>query len=235
MSDGDSSDDEEWELASRSLGQLISQLEIMPSSSTPDAILPTRKLLVLLDMNGTLLLRSKEKLVGKVYDVKVLGNYCYFRNGAREFCRWIASMSADIDMCFYTSMKAASGVPLATQLVGDSSIYLFDQAYNKRDPAGEKSWSMMRDLVRLWSTEGSPAYGHSERDTVMIDDSFAKMRDYPDNVFLVSEYTEEFILSKEGAKDDALDLTKAFLQELLMKWKRCNREDIRPLVAELRG
>jgi hypothetical protein len=236
MSDGDSSDDEEWELASKSLEHLISQLEITPSSSTAEMImLPKRKLLVLLDMNGTLLLRSKNKLAGKVHDVKVLGNYCYFRNGAREFCHWLTSMNADIDICFYTSMKAASGVPLATQLVGDSSIYLFDQTYNKRDPAGENSWSMMRDLVRLWSTEDSPAYGHSERDTLMIDDSFAKMREYPDNVFLVPEYTEEYIATKKSAEDGALELAKGFLLELLLKWKRCDCEDIRPLVSELRG
>jgi len=227
--DGESSDDEDWENASKALGNLISQLSVSVS--------PTKKLLILLDMNGTLLLRSKVKLPKRAHECKILGNFCYFRKSAREFCQWLATVP-DVDLCFYTSMKEESARPLSVQLIGDKSVFLFDQTYNKRDSDGEHTWSMMRDLERLWQADGTPASGHTERDTLMIDDSFAKMRHHPDNVFIVKEYTEEYITSGFDVNDDTLERTKDFLQVLLQRWQRNAYTeadaDIRPHVVALR-
>jgi NLI interacting factor-like phosphatase len=230
-------DDDEWEMASISLEELTNRLKLdtlASVTSSGDSSAPN--LLVLLDMNGTLLCRAAEKLGGqaKKHDCRVLKNYCYFRNDAKRLVKWLEGHPR-IDLCFYTSMKKKSAEPLSEHLLGEaSSIYLFDQEYNKRDMEGRNSWSMMRDMPRIWSQQDSPSFGHSEKSTIMIDDSYEKMREYPDNVFIVPEYTEEVIELGDPSDDTVLDVVIQFLDKLTHAWTaKSETDDVRVLIREL--
>ena len=213
----------------------------------PAALAPTpgsgKKILVLLDMNGVLLCRSPEKIKGQArsFDCKVVNNFCYIRSGANDLVSWLAACPA-VDLSFYTSMKKKSAGPLAEFVMGkeDKTIHLYDQPFNKKDPDGEKPWSMMRDLPKLWSLKDTPAYNHSEKTTIMIDDSYAKMREYPDNVLLVPEYTAEIIECGEINDEKVLRTTIKFMNELTQAWNslinngESNDKDIRELIRPLR-
>jgi len=219
-------------------GKLLSSLHIEPAvlgSAASDEERPTRptkpKLLVLVDMNGTLLHRSKLNL--GPCDFKVMDLHCYFRNLAKQFVRWLSS-NADLDFCFYTSMKKKSASPLADQLMPrGQKAHLLDQSFNKRDELGENSWSMMRDLPRVWASREHPSFGHSEKTTIMIDDSMSKMREYPDNVVILKEFTEADVHESKRLADDTLAATTHFIEILLRYWKeREDVDDIRLIMRE---
>jgi hypothetical protein len=69
----------------------------------------------------------------------------------------------------------------------------------------------------------------------MIDDSYSKMREFPENVYIVPEYTEEFISAGMDCNDDALQNTKAFIDELLSEWTGNFRmTDVRVAIKDLK-
>ena len=200
--------------------EIFSKMLGNPTGTAPTSA-TRNKILVLLDMNGTLLCRSPVKIKGraKTHDCKVLNNFCYIRNGAKELVSWLVTCPS-VDLCFYTSMMKKSAGPLAEYVTGNEfeNIHLFDQPFNKKDPDGDKAWSMMRDLPRLWSLEDTPAYNHSELTTIMIDDSYAKMREYPDNVLILPEYTEKVIEDGEINDEKVLRSAVKFMDELVEIW-----------------
>jgi hypothetical protein len=59
----------------------------------------------------------------------------------------------------------------------------------KVDPLAAESWKTLRDLPRLWQTAGKVAFGHDELSTIMIDDTDTKMRQFPQNVIIIPEFT----------------------------------------------
>ena len=213
--------------------------------SSPTSASGGNKFLVLLDMNGVLLCRSPDKLKGNArpFDCKVLKNFCYIREGAKELVSWLIACPT-VELCFYTSMMKKSAGPLAEYVTGKEefeNVYLFDQPFNKKDPDGENSWSMMRDLPKIWSSRDTPAYNHSERTTIMIDDSYAKMREYPDNMLLIPEYTENIIECGEINDDRVLKTTIKFMSELVETWNMtsisCGSRsdmDIREMIRNMR-
>jgi hypothetical protein len=235
MSELDS--DEEWELASSLLESLQVSTKVASFEESKPFYNPKTKskLLILVDMNGTLLHRSPTKLGGKKNDCKALSMYVYFRNFAKVFCNWLAEIQ-NIDVCFYTSMKAQSAsIIIESLLEKDKKIHLLDQTYNKRDPDGENSWSMMRDMKRIWSLEGCPSFGHSEKTTIMIDDSPNKMKEYPDNVYIIPAYVEEYVVNKNKEDEQVLLHTMDFLKRLLEEWNNeAHIDDIRLIIPYMK-
>lgn len=197
--------DEIWELACNFARVAIrtkqdwTEVRSLPSSF---------RVLLLIDMNGTLLYRSKTPLNGPY--VHVFNNtYYYHRPHVRKFLQWLQTYRSWIDIAFYTSMTHKNAEMGANHLLKNMKpIYIYDQAMNKSDPEGPNHWSMMRDLPRIWSTENSPGYGHSERTTIMIDDSLMKMREYPDNAIIIPEFSESMV---QGG-DDVLEQLQRVLQ-----------------------
>jgi hypothetical protein len=163
-----------------------------------------------------------------------------------------------VKVAFYTSMTRKNALPAVEYLSYTESeqLFLYEQRWNKRDPHGENAWSMMRDLPRLWgSKEGScgplaaaagsgmdvgslgPAFGHSEKDTIMIDDSFAKMREFPSNVVLIPEFDEEAVLGAlTKGEDEFLGATLArFFEIILDAWQEQTFNNAEPDIRTLVG
>jgi hypothetical protein len=137
--------------------------------------------------------------------------YYYYRPHAIQLLQYLVhNYSSRMDIAFYTSMStknANAGVDYlsnkiddfklstsTTTIVKQRQLYLYDQSMNKNDPLGEHSWSFMRDLPKIWNCKNSPGYGHNETTTLMIDDTITKMREYPDNVIVVPEFTEQGVV-----------------------------------------
>ena len=164
------------------------------------------KLLVLIDMNGTLLLREKKLVPGKVPDfVHAKKNY-YIRNGAKDFVKNIMSIP-QIRFAFYTSMLGTNAKPAISKLAGigweEDGVQLYDRTYQKHDPSGKNKWDTMRDLEKVWKEEmTNNGYRFGPDNTLMIDDTKEKMREHPNNVLIVPELTAESLVSE--AKDSSV-------------------------------
>jgi NLI interacting factor-like phosphatase len=159
-----------------------------------------KKLLILLDMNGTIIYRSAipVPISNRKPDFEFNHKKYYIRENVFCLFNWLADAVDYIDFALYTSMRRQNAVPCLSYLFKYDStvkkkIYIYDQPFNKKDYDGDKPWSMMRDLPRIWSLKGSPGYGYNDCNTIMIDDSFHKMREYPFNVLLIPEYNEQSI------------------------------------------
>jgi len=185
------------------------------------------KLLVLLDMNGTIILRSDSKVKSKQPEFRHNEKYYYIRDYAKSLIMFLLENREFIQIAFYTSMRYENAAPCVQSLVDEElyrDIYIYDRKFNKDDPLKRNKWDTMRNLPQLWAAEDTPAYGFTEYSTLMIDDSLSKMRDYPDNCLLIPEYT------KERASSDAEDTTLLTLinclSEIVYLWKQ-GHEDIR--------
>ena len=75
------------------------------------------KLLVLIDMNGTLLLREKKRISGKAPDFVHAKYKYYIRTGAKHFIKEIMAMS-EVRFAFYTSMYGTNAKPAISKLAG---------------------------------------------------------------------------------------------------------------------
>ena len=199
-----------WELACKIAELAVRNKRDLTEIQAPS--LTSSKLLLLLDMNGTLIYRSKTAL-DSTYVHLSNGTYYFHRPHVDKFLKFLSSHQHWIDIAFYTSMTTKNAVLGAQYLLKDMNpIYIYDQPMNKKDPEGPNHWSMMRDLPLIWSTQNSPGYGHSERSTIMIDDSWAKMREHPGNVIVIPEFNESDVLLR---KDDVLENLQSVLSKIL--------------------
>ena len=67
----------------------------------------------------------------------------------------------------------------------------------------------------------------------MIDDSSSKMREYPDNVFVIKEFSQDILETRQV--DETLTQTTEFVERILQEWKRREDiDDVRYLVREFR-
>jgi hypothetical protein len=97
----------------------------------------------------------------------------------------------------------------------------------------------MRDLPALWSSaasRGTTAHGFSERNTVMIDDTPLKMREFADNVYIIPEYDEERVALQNEHESGVLRSVLLFLQDVC---DHCSKQpigvDIRESICLLRS
>jgi hypothetical protein len=154
-------------------------------------------------------------------------------------------------VAFYTSMTLRYAEPARNWLcegLGRELPLLYAQEFNKRDPEGEFPWSMMRDLPRVMkdatmqvaqgtslirTVVAESAYAFDETNTVMVDDTPRKMREYPHNVIIVPEYVDDSVQGGDHAASGdvhVLDTVQACLQRLLHQWREAHTDDVRVFV-----
>ena len=190
------------------------------------------KLLVLLDMNGTLLVRTKRRVGGRLPDVSLNENHNFFREGAVEFCRALKSRADLLSFAFYTSMREKSARPATLALCGGDDEHgrpphLYERAFNKADSSAENAWDTMRDLEKVWQTQDKIAYGFDATNTIVVDDTPRKMREHPHNVLVVPTYDERAL---SRANDTALPSLLNYLDRLLQdaaRWSQTTTYDVR--------
>ncbi|KAJ8602557.1 hypothetical protein CTAYLR_008353 [Chrysophaeum taylorii] len=167
-----------------------------------------RQVLVLLDMNGTVLVRSKKRL-GRAPDAKLNDVNYYLREHASALVDRLLS-NVSVVLAFYTSMRESSARPAITALSGGRDVELYEREFNKVDPLGENHWDTMRDLEKIWGTLGKAGAGFDATNTIVVEDTERKMREHPHNVIVVPSFTEDMV-----GLDDALRPLAGFLEALL--------------------
>ncbi|CAN0374913.1 unnamed protein product [Ectocarpus sp. 12 AP-2014] len=179
-----------------------------------------KQVLILLDMNGTLLHRAKKPLrvsndgggggggdstwgaPAFVHGENVPLNY-YMRPGAVEL---VAALEAHprARLAFYTSMRGVNALPAARFLMPDDSSStapeVYDRPFNARDPHGANAWDTTRDLPLIWSTPGRTGAGFGPGNSIMVDDTPRKMRFMDAGLVVVPEFTEACALEALGGE-----------------------------------
>lgn len=177
--------------------------------------------LVLADMNGTLLHRSKTKLSCRAQPVcEANKTFYYARPGAKDLLAFLLHAARTTEegrrrvvFAFYTSMREENARPIADYLTGGRRVDIYERKFNKPDPSGSESWDTMRDLPMVWgAVKPSSARGFTAENTVVIDDTLRKMRELPHNVMVVPPFEEPAVRKDD---DEALDYVKAYLDMLL--------------------
>ena len=213
-------------------------------------VVAPRPILVLIDLNGTMLFRAKAKIrrVACTFDHKVSSRLYYYRPFACEFIRWVSAQQS-LHVSFYTSMTKVYAGPARNWLTQgfDNPLPVYDQRWNLPDETVEFGWK--RDMPRLWNEINSKMDGSITFDstnTIMIDDSPRKMRDFPDNVLIVPEFDEQGVIAHDQQQRNQVDgevhdgrvlqaavlLTlQANLSRLIAQWED-QRDDVRSLIAE---
>ena len=177
--------------------------------------------LVLADMNGTLVHRSKTRLTCKAEPAcEANKTFYYARPGAKDLIQFLLHAARTTEegrrrvvFAFYTSMREANARPIADYLTGGRRVDIYERKFNKADPSGEHDYDTMRDLPSVWSSvKPSSARGFTAENTVVIDDTLRKMRELPHNVLVVPPFEEDAV--KKGT-DDIMDYVKVYLDMLL--------------------
>lgn len=217
------------------------------SSSRPDIrCKKVDRLLILLDMNGTLLLRNSKLVQGMKSDLKVSGKHYYFRQGYLSLLLLLSMLDRLelINYAFYTSMTSKYAIPAVHFMIDklnqhyDDNVFpwqsrwdekipfIYDQEWNLEDPSPEDRFGFKRDLPRLWESDIGPAGQFSALNTIMIDDSARKMRLFPENALLIEEFTSESNL-------DDLSLMENMVMKLIFIFRHYFRS-IRDQIANKR-
>lgn len=199
---------------------------------------PLKKLLVLCDMNRTLLFRANDVIQHtrqrRQPDAFSNRRFYYFREHAHQVVSTLTK-SPQVAFAFYTSMTYRNAFPAAELLAPRSNIY--DREFNTQEADEElqrNSWDTVRDLHKVWSAKFGVAKTEGPFDvtnTLMIDDSPRKMRFWPDNVVIVQEYGMEEVIS---GMDDALLQLQSWLKKLLDDVSAGKVYDVRQAVRALR-
>ena len=191
--------------------------------STQVPIRQGNPVLVLADMNGTLVHRSKTRLNCRTEPAcEANKTFYYARPGAKDLIQFLLHAARTTEegrrrvvFAFYTSMREANARPIADYLTGGRRVDIYERKFNKPDPSGEHDYDTMRDLPSVWSSvKPGSARGFTEENTVVIDDTLRKMRELPHNVLVVPPFEEDAV--KKGT-DDIMDYVKVYLDMLLVE------------------
>jgi len=188
---------------------------------------PQRRLLILSDMNGTLLRRTKRRIGRRNPDLHFNGLCYYLREHALAFCDGVNSGGhvCHVAFAFYTSMNDKSAQPAAALLRRGGGYELYGRDFNKADSTGAEAYDTMRDLDLLWRTPGRIAFGFDETNTVVIDDTARKMREFPNNVVVVPEYDDAAVAR---GNDQALLRLAEYVAVVAEAFQRSG--DVRPYI-----
>ncbi|CAM9274870.1 unnamed protein product, partial [Ectocarpus fasciculatus] len=160
-------------------------------------------LLILLDLNGTLLFRSMDTLPTEksFYKHRDDQRKYYYRPFAHDFVAYLLEQRHTNDcvqVAFYSSMTGKNATAAAGYLDSTHRMHVYPRNYNQRDLASDNEWAVIRDLHAVWGAAGTPGFEHTARSTVMIDDTCRKLREFPENLVQVPEYTAESVVQGEG-------------------------------------
>jgi hypothetical protein len=150
-----------------------------------------RRLVVLLDLNGTLAYRSSFAVTGSVIrGEQSKGRWIYPRPGAAKL---IERLAAECRVFICTSMIEANAVAVLKTIRTDYGSFverLLDRSFNKADPdrsEGGNEWDTIRDVPKIL-TAVKPA-GLSS--LIFVDNELRKCRGAPSNCYILQEMSSE--------------------------------------------
>jgi len=180
-------------------------------------------LLVLLDINGTVLCRTDEKAAKTLpADFKRKKYFYFYRPGIKSLLQAL-DKHPRITLGFYTSIMAKNVVPVMTEFLQNelqplaSRFLLFDQIHSPlmrehpyysellRDP-----FDTYRDLEKVWATpDVFKGLVFDQKNTLLIDSDSLKVQLFLENSIVTQAYTLE-----EVSKEERVEVHEQYCSEL---------------------
>ena len=163
-----------------------------------------RKILLLFNLNETLLLNSDTQLPKRPYDLKVPKGknckYVYLRPGFRGILIQTLIHSR-VKVGFYSSMMEKNMTPLINLLFKDRElsklrkriIGVYDTNFNDPDPQGLHPWSQKRNLSKIWSQKEMKEQGFNSGNTILIESDEESCKGVLANTLLLSPYNADVV------------------------------------------
>ncbi|KAI8912682.1 NLI interacting factor [Gorgonomyces haynaldii] len=178
-----------------------------------------RRILVVLDLNGTLLCRIRKggdrKLLSKnpfkpeKPDHSISGTKIYLRPNCRKFLGELFGMD-HVQVAVWTSMQQQNADPLVEFVFGkyrDRLLFVWYRPQCDGAPLDQQAKGKVRKpLGKIWDVYSE--YNH--KNTILVDDSKSKALDNPKNLYLVPEF------ELTSGKDHRSDTTLAKLIQFLI-------------------
>ncbi len=167
-----------------------------------DQFFAAKKILVLIDLNGTLVCKSEKELAcDRPFDLKLKRNHFYLRPGYAMMLRKIMEHPRSV-LAIYSSMIQTNVLPIKGLLFRDPTLKkmegkclekIFDRGFNSKDPLGDEH-ATVRDLSKVWKApELKGRFG--PQNTLVIDSDEKKVRNCRANSFLVFPYIDDYVIN----------------------------------------
>ncbi|KAK5098733.1 hypothetical protein LTS08_006111 [Lithohypha guttulata] len=179
---------------------------IAKASKEPILVDEPRKLLVVLDLNGTLLYRNR----------RAVGQKCYMRPGVAPFIDYLFDNHV---VMIYTSAKPDSAASMVSQFLHPTyrnklaalwardKLDLTTSQYNNKVQVYKKLGKVWND-ISIQTTAG-PGHRWDQSNTVLIDDSKLKALAQPHNLLQVPEYDATLNPEKGTTKEEQQHMFKS--------------------------
>lgn len=177
------------------------------------------KILILLDMNETMILRTHKKIKCPTKPNISNAKFIYFRPGYHKLLEPILS-HPKCTVGIYSSMIMKNCKLCTLGLLSHPNLqkftinFLFNREYNVKDPEGIKKSDTMRDLNKIW--EFPPFKNqYGPKNTIMIDNEIRKARNCLENSIVVDSFIEEHLINGHPNNNYYCEILGIYLKNLL--------------------
>ena len=183
----------------------------------------SREILIVFDLNGTLLFRVKNSSEKKKamlanwyspHDFSVNGTKVYRRQHLHTLMETI-STNNDYQYAVWTSAEPKNAVKLAEKLFAGYSkqpLFVFDRTHCTNAIKGEKTSNVFKNLELIFKSKRlSKTWRWSEKNTILVEDTSTKALMHPNNLYLIPSFN---VIDRDPAGDNALEQLARWLKHL---------------------
>jgi len=176
-----------------------------------EATIKRFKIVILIDLGGSLFFRSCDKDLPNDFDFKMKRYKYYFRPGYKELLLRLAANPRTV-VAFYSSMLRKTITPVMLELLSDpelaavkDKIGIFDRAYcsEMRDSKyyselKEEPFDTYRDLQLVFNDSFCQENGFDGSNTLVIDSDSRKVQFCIENALITEPYLKEDVIGEDN-------------------------------------
>lgn len=170
----------------------------------------TDKLLLIFDLNGTLVDSTHHKRDKMYYDFRSRTKFVYLRPYLDDFLQFLKKLKSEnkIEIAIWTSCIKENSRKILEKLFFDNDIKLLFH-WSRENCIELEDYKTIKDLNRVWHNFGNQ---YHKGNTFIIDDSKEKIKDeHYENLILIEEYRA----SESSLKEDKVLLNlKEYINKL---------------------
>lgn len=167
----------------------------------------TKKLLVILDFNGTVLDSTHQKRPGVFYDVKARHKFVYFRPGMHDFLNWLTNLP-EVDVGIWTSNIRENALVLCSLAFKKPADLAF--IFSRSECVVFNDYSSEKHIQRIFDQGGC----YTPTNIIVVDDSPEKIVHSQKDLFLYK--IPSFEASVESIQNDKeLNFLREFIEAKL--------------------
>ncbi|TPX40247.1 hypothetical protein SeMB42_g04120 [Synchytrium endobioticum] len=215
---------------------------------------PRPRILVILDLNGTIIDRVKDRADRKLASANPHCPEPHFTsNAARIYLRphlefFLSALFSNFTVAAWTSAQPSNAVPMARGVFGrhfDKLAFVWDRTHCSAVREGRKDHSSIKDLTKVWThsawaagsgaTLATAGRAWTPSNTILVDDTPYKASYTPHNILAIPTFSVRDP-AVDPKHDTALLAVTAYLLELqraLCAAAHTATVDVRPFLASI--